>query len=168
MTEYEFEVLKRYIDEDELAQIVAESEVQTDSENGGVEDWLEQLAKDGEWTTALVEAINVQAVKDYRHYRWLQRTLYPAHHMAVEKRKKAIEKAEKELLKNAKEYHKKVEAAEKEFKKEDKKYKEANANVNELREYFTGEPWGNIDGKWVMKQIDDQIELEYERIGNYE
>lgn len=33
MTEYEYSVLKRYVDDDELAEIVAANEVQTDAEN---------------------------------------------------------------------------------------------------------------------------------------
>lgn len=170
MTEYEYSVLKRYVDDDELAEIVAANEVQTDAENevGGVEDWLERLAKDDDWTSALVESINVQAVKDYRHYRWLQRVLYADHIKSVEDRKATIKRAEKELLKHAKAYHKKVEDAEKAYKKADKKYREATKNVRELREYFTGEPWGNIDGNWVMKQIDDQIEMDYERMADHE
>lgn len=133
-----------------------------------IEDWLEELAKGDEWSTALVEAINVRAVKDYRHYRWLQRELYETHCENLSAERDAIKKAEKELQKHAREYHKKVVKAEKEFKKADKKYSNACVQVSEVRQYFLGEPWGNIDGKWVMKQIDDQIELDYERMHNHE
>ena len=129
-----------------------------------IEDWLEQMAEGEEWASKLCEAINVQAVKDYRHYRWMQRTLYADHIKAAEKRKATIAKAEKELMGNIREYHKRCVIAERTFKKEDKKYNKASVEVNELRRYFKDDPWGDINGEWVMQQIDDQIEMALERM----
>ena len=104
----------------------------------------------------LANAVVARAAKDYRMYRAAMINLYPSH--AIER-----EKMEKKITAARDIYDRKVESAVAMFEKKDKKYQHARQEVKELREYFINElpKTCDLDGKWLLKQIDDEINKNY-------